>query len=51
MRPSREVGIYGYGAYIPRYIIENRDIADLWGRDATPIKSKSFPSYDERIHR
>jgi len=47
MRPSREVGIYGYGAYIPRYIIENRDIADLWGRDATPIKSKSFPSYDE----
>ncbi len=47
MRPTREVGIYGYGAYIPRYIIENRDIADLWGRDATPIKSKSFPSYDE----
>ncbi len=47
MRPSTDVGIYGYGAYIPRYFLENSEIAGLWGRDSTPIKRKSFPNYDE----
>ncbi len=47
MKPAVDVGIYGYGAYIPRYFLENSEIASLWGRDATPIKRKSFPNYDE----
>jgi len=47
MKPFNKVGIYGYGAYIPRYRIENREIARVWGRQTYPIKSKSFPSIDE----
>ncbi len=47
MKPSRDVGIYGYGAYIPRFFLENRVISNLWGRDSQPIQSKSFPNYDE----
>ena len=47
MKPVEKVGIYGYGAYVPRYLIENSSIANVWGKLATPIKSKSFPSLDE----
>ncbi len=47
MKPVNGVGIFGYGAYIPRYIIENSSIASVWGKLSTPIKSKTFPSYDE----
>ena len=47
MKTNSRVGIYGYGAYIPRYIIENNIIANVWGKQGTPIKSKSFPSIDE----
>ncbi len=47
MKPDKKVGIYGYGAYVPRYLIENLSIAGVWGKLATPIKSKSFPSIDE----
>ncbi len=47
MKPGNDVGIYGYGAYIPRYFIENKIISSLWKRDAQPIQSKSFPNYDE----
>jgi hydroxymethylglutaryl-CoA synthase len=47
MRANEPVGIYGYGAYVPRYMIENRNIADVWGKQNTPIKSKSFPFIDE----
>ena len=47
MKPSIDVGIYGYGAYIPRFFLENKVISGLWGRDSQPIQSKSFPNYDE----
>lgn len=47
VKTSNKVGIYGYGAYIPRYMIENYSIAQVWGKLSTPIKSKTFPSYDE----
>ena len=47
MKPNADVGIYGYGAYVPRYYIEDSLIASVWGRDTYPIKSKSFPNYDE----
>ena len=47
MKADEPIGIYGYGAYVPRYLIENKSIADVWGKQSTPIKSKSFPSIDE----
>ena len=47
MKPDKAVGLYGYGAYIPRFFIENKVISSLWKRDAQPIQSKSFPNFDE----
>ena len=47
MKAVEQVGIYGYGAYVPRYLIENSVIANVWGKLSMPIKSKSFPSIDE----
>lgn len=46
-KPNKSVGIYGYGAYIPRYVIEADSIANVWGRTITPVKSKRFASIDE----
>ncbi|MFH1425057.1 MAG: hydroxymethylglutaryl-CoA synthase [archaeon] len=47
------VGIIGYGAYIPRYRIAVEEIAKVWGADAKAIASglkveeKSVPAIDE----
>lgn len=47
------VGIVGYGAYIPRYRITVKEIADVWGHDVKKIESslrlseKSVVSCDE----
>lgn len=46
-------GIVGYGAYVPRYRIESREIARLWGEDGDAIAAglnierKSVPDEDE----
>ena len=50
MKTAREVGIAGYGAYVPRSRIAARAIAAAWGRspDARlPLREKSVPSADE----
>lgn len=49
MRTSEEVGIAGYGAYIPLYRIRDEEIARVWGRegDKAPIVEKSVPGIDE----
>jgi hydroxymethylglutaryl-CoA synthase len=49
MRPNRPVGIVGYGAYIPRYRLAARDIAQLWtgSQGGTPVDAKSVPGPDE----
>jgi hydroxymethylglutaryl-CoA synthase len=49
MRPTRPVGLIGYGVYIPRYRIAAREIARMWtdGRGGTPVQSKSVPGPDE----
>src|SRR6266508_818296 len=49
MRPSKPVGIVGYGVYIPRYRIAAREIARIWtdGKGGVPVDAKSVPGPDE----
>ncbi|MBN2425777.1 MAG: hydroxymethylglutaryl-CoA synthase [Calditrichaceae bacterium] len=51
MKPSRDVGIVGYGAYIPAYRLPGTEISELWrdGQDNKflPVKQKSVPGKDE----
>jgi len=51
LRPSREVGIAGYGAYIPRFRLPASEVARVWkGGDASlPIKEKAVPGIDEDV--
>ncbi len=48
-----DVGIVGYGAYVPRYRIKSEEIAQVWGEDPDRIKNglkineKTVPSIDE----
>ena len=46
MKPIRPVGIVGYGAYIPRYRLPSKEIAQVWKGDQdapTPVAEKSVP--------
>ncbi len=49
MKPKREVGLAGYGAYVPRYRIKASEIARIWGgsEESLPIEEKAVPSIDE----
>ncbi|GAP63360.1 hydroxymethylglutaryl-CoA synthase [Ardenticatena maritima] len=50
LKPNRDVGIIGYGAYVPRYRLAAEAIADVWrgGQNAVlPVESKSVPGPDE----
>lgn len=50
MKPNRDVGIIGYGAYIPRYRLAAEDIARVWRGDqnvSVPVAQKSVPGPDE----
>ena len=51
MKPVRDVGIVGYGAYIPAYRLPAQEISNLWregqDRNYLPIKQKSVPGPDE----
>ena len=49
MRPSRDVGIVGYGAYVPRYRLPASEVRRVWreGHGGLPIKEKSVPGLDE----
>ncbi len=51
MKPNRDVGIVGYGAYIPRYRLAAREISQLWrggqDSDVLPVAEKSVPGPDE----
>jgi len=52
LKPSRPVGIVGYGAYVPRYRIPAKEIARVWigGRTSgLPIKEKAVPGLDEDV--
>ena len=49
MKPIKEVGIVGYGAYIPRYRLPTSEVARVWkgGRGPLPIEEKAVPGPDE----
>ncbi|NJM07646.1 hydroxymethylglutaryl-CoA synthase [Candidatus Gracilibacteria bacterium] len=49
MKPSRPVGLIGYGAYIPRYRIAAKEIARVWtdGQGGVPVEAKSVAGPDE----
>jgi hydroxymethylglutaryl-CoA synthase len=51
LKPSRPVGIVGYGAYVPRYRLPAREVSRVWtgGFGGTPIQEKSVPGYDEDV--
>jgi hydroxymethylglutaryl-CoA synthase len=52
LKPSRPVGIIGYGAYVPRYRLPAKEVARIWtGGKASglPIKEKAVPGLDEDV--
>lgn len=51
LKPSRPVGIVGYGAYVPRYRLPAREVARVWaeGQAGLPIKEKAVPGLDEDV--
>jgi hydroxymethylglutaryl-CoA synthase len=52
LKPSRPVGIVGYGAYVPRYRLPAREVARVWTGGKTsglPIKEKAVPGLDEDV--
>lgn len=51
MRPLRQVGIIGYGAYIPRYRLPGVEVARVWtnGLSDSPIKEKAVAGLDEDV--
>jgi hydroxymethylglutaryl-CoA synthase len=51
LRPIRNVGITGYGAYIPRYRLPAREVARIWhgGTSGLPVKEKAVAGLDEDV--
>ena len=51
LKPSKPVGIIGYGAYVPRYRLPAREVSRIWmgGKGGLPIKEKAVPGLDEDV--
>ncbi len=51
LKPQQEVGIVGYGAYVPRYRLPATEISRIWkgGLSVEPIIEKSVPGMDEDV--
>lgn len=51
MRPDRQVGIVGYGAYVPRYRLPGSEVARVWtgGLGGSPVKEKAVAGIDEDV--
>ena len=51
MKPDRDVGIVGYGAYVPRYRLPAEEVSRMWsgGVGGTPIQEKAVNGLDEDV--
>ncbi len=51
LKPSRPVGISGYGAYVPRYRLPAREVARVWtqGEGGLPVEEKAVAGLDEDV--
>jgi hydroxymethylglutaryl-CoA synthase len=49
LKPNRDVGIVGYGAYVPRYRLPGSEVDRIWsdGQGGSPIREKAVPGPDE----
>ena len=49
--PDRQVGIVGYGAYVPRYRLPASEVNRIWrgGYGGVPVKEKSVAGIDEDV--
>jgi hydroxymethylglutaryl-CoA synthase len=49
LKPIRDVGIVGYGAYVPRYRLPGSEVDRVWtdGYGGSPVKEKAVPGPDE----
>lgn len=49
MKPGRDVGIVGYGAYIPRFRLPATEVARIWldGQAGLPVEEKAVAGLDE----
>ena len=49
MKPNRDVGIVGHGAYVPRFRLPASEVARVWtdGTGGLPIKEKAVAGMDE----
>ncbi|NDJ62665.1 MAG: hydroxymethylglutaryl-CoA synthase [Chloroflexi bacterium] len=51
MRPDRQVGLIGYGAYVPRYRLPGTEVARIWtgGLSGSPVMEKAVAGPDEDV--
>lgn len=51
MRPDRQVGIIGYGAYVPRFRLPGSEVARVWTGSPTgsPVTEKAVAGPDEDV--
>jgi hydroxymethylglutaryl-CoA synthase len=51
LKSSEQVGIVGYGAYVPRYRLPAKEISRIWtgGVGGTPVQEKSVHGFDEDV--
>jgi hydroxymethylglutaryl-CoA synthase len=51
LKPDREVGIVGYGAYVPRYRLPATEVSRVWTDEQgdIPVQEKSVPGPDEDV--
>ncbi|MBN1656963.1 MAG: hydroxymethylglutaryl-CoA synthase [Anaerolineae bacterium] len=49
LKPIRDVGVVGYGAYVPRFRLPGSEVDRVWtdGQGGSPIKEKAVPGPDE----
>ena len=51
LKPIREAGFAGYGAYIPQYRLPAKEVARVWtdGKGSLPINEKAVAGLDEDV--